>query len=214
MKKYLLVEGITDVAFVKYICFKHGITQNFDDFEKKINQYVYENLTIIDLSGQDKLITELSYLKDEEPKISKIGIIQDADKDFDTSKKSIDDAVEKSNIEISKIACFLTPNNQDVGDLEILLLSTLDKTAIPQLKCFHAYEDCLNKHIDTTTKAMDKAKVYSYTMFSKEGKDYHVPHKSFMYKSGKKYIDTKLWDLEKTEFQPIIKFILEIFQNN
>lgn len=214
MKKYLLVEGITDVAFVKYICFKHGITQNFDDFKKDINQYTYKNFIIIDLSGQDKLTTELSFLKDEELKISKIGIIQDADKDFDKSKNSIDSAVSESKIETSKINYFLTPNNADSGDLETLLLSTLDYTAIPQLECFHAYADCLKKHIDTTTKAMDKAKVYSYTMFSKEGKDYHIPHKSFMYKKNKKYIDTELWDLEKTRFQPIINFILEIFQNN
>lgn len=33
-----------------------------------------------------------------------------------------------------------------------------------------------------------------------------------MYKKKKEYYDTKLWDLEKEEFKPIIKFVENIFE--
>ena len=46
------------------------------------------------------------------------------------------------------------------------------------------------------------------------GENLHKPQDSFMHKKENEFIDTNLWDLEKEEFQPIIKFILEIFKNN
>ena len=211
MKKYLLLEGVTDVAFVKYICFKKNIISNFNDFKKIESRYIFKNLVIVNLQGQSNLDTELSYLKDEEQKIEKIAIIQDADKNFEKSKEDIEKAIENSKIDKNKVEIFLTPNNRDLGDLETLLLSTLDKDNIPQLQCFKDYKICLNEHIDIDTKAMDKGELYSYTMFSKDGKNYYTPQNSFMYKKKRKYFDTELWDLEKDEFQPMIDFILEIF---
>ena len=89
MKKYLLVEGITDVAFVKYVCLKKGMTKKFDDFYKNNNRYVFNDFIIVDLAGQDKLYTALTFLKEEIDDIDKIGIIQDADKDFNKSKEKV-----------------------------------------------------------------------------------------------------------------------------
>jgi len=211
MKRYLLVEGITDVALIKYICVANGICENFNDFKQNKNYYHYNDLVIVNLEGQNKLKFELGFLKTEESNIFKIGILQDADTDFDESFDAIKLDIDNSEIEPSKIECFLTPNHKDVGDLETLLLSTLDKENIPQLKCFKAYKDCLNKHIDTTTKAMDKAELHAYTMFAKEGKKTYTPKDSFMYKPNKRYNDTGLWDLSKDEFQPLIAFVKLIF---
>ena len=211
MKRYLLVEGITDVALVKYICVVNGICENFSDFKQNKNHYEFNNLVIVNLEGQNKLKFELDFLKTEESNILKIGILQDADTNFNESLDAIDIDIKNSDIESSKIECFLTPNHKDLGDLETLLLSTLDKENIPQLKCFQTYKDCLDKHIDTTTKAMDKAELHAYTMFAKEGKKTYTPKDSFMYKPNKRYNDTGLWDLSKDEFQPLIKFVKSIF---
>jgi len=211
MKRYLLVEGITDVALVKYICVVNGICENFNDFKQNKNHYEFNDLVIVNLEGQNRLKFELDFLKTEEKNISKIGILQDADTNFDESLDAIKLDVENSQIELSKIECFLTPNHKDLGDLETLLLSTLDKEKIPQLKCFQAYKDCLDKHIDTTTKAMDKAELHAYTMFARDGKKTYTPKDSFMYKPNKRYNDTGLWDLSKDEFQPLIEFVKSIF---
>lgn len=211
MKKYLLVEGITDVALVKYICVVNGICENFNDFKQNKNYYEFNNLVIVNLEGQNKLKFELDFLKTEEKNILKIGILQDADTNFENSLDAIKLDIKNSQIEPSKIECFLTPNHKDLGDLETLLLSTLDKENIPQLKCFQTYKDCLDEHIDTTTKAMDKAELHAYTMFAKNGKKTYTPKDSFMYKPNKRYNDTGLWDLSKDEFQPLIAFVKSIF---
>ncbi|KIM07108.1 MAG: hypothetical protein KU29_07490 [Sulfurovum sp. FS06-10] len=212
MKRYLLVEGITDVALVKYICLVKGITKEFNDFLEHKNHYNFNDLVIINLEGQDKLKKELSFLKTEEQEILKIGILQDADNDFKKSEDEIKKEIKNSEIDESKITYFLTPNHKDLGDLETLLLSTLDKENIPQLKCFQFYKECLAQHIDIGTKAMDKAELHAYTMFAKDGKKMYIPKDSFMYKPNKKYNDTGLWDLSKKEFEPIINFVETVFK--
>ena len=212
-KRYLLVEGITDVALVKYICVVYHIIEKFNNFKENGNYYVFNDLVIINLEGQDKLNKVLSFLKTEENEIEKMGILQDADTSFQDSLDAIKLEIENSEIDKSKIEYFLTPNNKDVGDLETLLLSTLNKEKIPQLQCFQTYKDCLNKHIDIKTKAMDKAELYSYTMFAKDGKKTYIPKDSFMYKPNKRYNDTGLWDLSKDEFQPLIRFVKSILSN-
>ncbi len=210
-KRYLLVEGVTDVALVKYICVINGITEKFNDFKENKNYYEFNDLVIVNLEGQNKLKLELALLETEKKNIFKIGILQDADTNFQESFDAIELEVENSHIDASKIEYFLTPNNKDLGDLETLLLSTLDKKNIPQLKCFQTYKDCLDEHIDITTKAMDKAELHAYTMFSKNGKKTYTPKDSFMYKPNNRYNDTGLWDLSKDELQPLIEFVKSIF---
>ncbi|MDQ7083822.1 MAG: hypothetical protein Q9M36_02340 [Sulfurovum sp.] len=197
MKKYLLVEGITDVALVKYICVKKGITKKYNDFEQNKNYYTFNDLIIVNLKGEKNLDDELKFLKTEEMEVLTIGILQDADKNIEKSKKYVEDEIKKSNIDKNKFIKFYTPNNKDVGNLEILLLSTLYKENIPQLQCFQAYKTCLDKHINIEKKEMDKGELYAYTMFAKDGKKTYTPQDSFMYKPNNRYNDTGLWDLSK-----------------
>ena len=214
--RFLLVEGVTDVAFVKYICFKNNITKNFNDFKvqkskiSKIEIYKSTNLNIINIKGQDNLEYTLNkIIKPTIPKIKSLAIIQDADDDYDKSEMNIKIAITNSKIDESKISYFLTPNNKDNGDLETLLLSTIKDNDI--VKCFDSYKKCLEEKEDIHQKALNKGQVYAYTMYSQKGENLHKPHNSFIYKKETNYEDTKLWDLEKKEFQPIIKFIKEIF---
>ena len=208
MKKYLLVEGVTDVAFVKYVCFKKNITSNFNDFKKIESRYIFENLVIINLQGQSNLNTELNYLKDEEQKIEKIAIIQDADKDFEKSKNDIKNAIQKSDIDKSKIDFFLTPNNKDLGDLERLLLSTIQNNHI--INCFDDYKNCLLEKEEIFPKALNKGQLYAYTMYSQKGENLYKPQDSFIYKNQ----DTNLWDLNHPSFQPIVNFLTNFFKGN
>ncbi len=207
---YLIVEGIMDVAFVKYICLKNSFISSFDDFQKIKNEYLYNNLTIINLGGQDNLLKKLKFLKLGEDRISRIGIIQDADDDFKESKANIENAIEDSRIDKEKIKIFLTPNNKDLGDLEILLLSTIKDNNI--IKCFEPYQECLEKNNHIYEKVLNKGQVYAYTMYSQKGENFHKPQNSFMYKYKENYIDTGLWNLSHPNFKPITNFILQIFK--
>ena len=214
--RFLLVEGVTDVAFVKYICFKNNITKNFNDFKvqkskiSKIEIYKSTNLNIINIKGQDNLEYTLNeIITPLMPKIKSLAIIQDADDDYDKSEMNIKIAITNSKIDKPKISYFLTPNNKDKGDLETLLLSTIKDNNI--VKCFNSYKECLEEKENIHQKALNKGQVYAYTMYSQKGENLHKPQDSFIYKKETNYEDTKLWDLEKREFQPIIKFIKEIF---
>jgi len=213
--RYLIVEGITDVALIKYICVQKGITIKFNDFKSEAYQssevetYRFNDLYIINIKGQDKLLYTLENLiKPNEIKIEKLAIIQDADSDFEASKEKINQAIKKAKI-TKEVEIFLTPNNQDLGDLETLLLSTLESNSI--LECFDEYAECLKAEQEVYPKALNKGKVHAYTMYSQKGENLYKPMQSFMHKKNKKYQDTNLWDIDHPNFKPIVDFVLQIF---
>jgi len=212
--RVLLVEGITDVNLVRYIYTQINEENSFNDFEPKgrtkpkivtFENIRDERLRIINLNGENNLEKALiDLLKPAERKIKIIGILTDADKDFEKSKQEVRDAIEKSEIDESKFICFLTPNNRELGNLETLLLSSLDREAIPQLQCFQAYKQCLTNEIkDIEKRAIDKHEVEAYIKFSEKPRNRNQAQFSFIDSNG----DTGLWDLSKDEFTPIMNFI-------
>ena len=149
--RVLLVEGITDVNLVRYIYSQIDEKFDFYDFEapkkgtkSKVVTFSNKrnrNFQIINLKGQDNLLFALQeLLKPDEKSIQKIAIVSDADSDFEASKQAVTKAIKDSKIDKDKFSIFLTPNNKDIGNLETLLLSSLEKEAIPQLQCFQAYK--------------------------------------------------------------------------
>jgi Protein of unknown function (DUF3226). len=217
--KIILVEGITDANLVRYIYSQMSDKYHFDDFvaprgRTKSKVVTFENrkhskLQIINLKGQDNLEYALkTILKPRETVISKIGIMTDADQNFQQSKDEVKEAISASTIDTQKINCFLTPNNKDLGNLETLLLSSLDKTDIPQLQCFEEYKQCLTESItDIEKRAIDKHEVEAYIKFSEKPRNRNQAQFSFFDNVG----DTGLWDLSKKEFLPLIGFVGSIF---
>jgi len=216
--KIIIVEGITDVNLVRYIYTKMSEKNCFDDFEVKGRSnpkiITFENrrdsdLRIINLNGQDKLEKALiEILKPMERKIKSVGILIDADKNFEKSKKFVENAIKNSEISNNKILSFLTPNNEELGNLETLLLSSLDKENISQLKCFKTYKECLLKDIENIEqRAIDKHEVEAYIKFSEKPRNRNQAQFSFIDEKG----DTGLWDLSKDEFKPIIAFVKLVF---
>ena len=213
--RVLLVEGITDVNLVRYIYSQIDNRFDFYDFvaprrgtKSKVITFKnkkYNDLQIINLKGQDNLLFALQeLLKPDEEIIEKIAIISDADRDFEASKEMVIKAIEDSKIDKSKFSIFLTPNNKDLGNLETLLLSSLDKKSIPQLQCFQAYKQCLTKEIeDIEKRAIDKHEVEAYIKFSQKPRNRNQAQFSFIDSNG----DSGLWDLSQKEFRPIIKFV-------
>jgi hypothetical protein len=219
--RVLLVEGITDVNLIRYIYTQMSEDNCFDDFEPKgrakpkivtFENIKNDSLKIINLNGENNLEKALiDILKPMERKIKSIGILTDADKDFEKSKKEVNEAIEKSEIDEDKFICFLTPNNKDLGNLETLLLSTLDKEFIPQLQCFKQYKECLINDIENIERrAIDKHEVEAYIKFSEKLRKRNQAQFSFV-DNG---VDTGLWDLSKDEFQPLIKFVQSTLEEN
>jgi len=216
----LLVEGITDVNLVRYIYSQIDDSFDFYDFVApkkgtKSKVVTFKNkknskLQIINLKGQDNLLFALQeLLKPNEKSIKKIAIISDADRDFEASKEMVTKAIKESKIDKNKFSIFLTPNNKDLGNLETLLLSSLDRDTIPQLQCFEKYKKCLTNEIkDIEKRAIDKHEVEAYIKFSQKPRNRNQAQFSFIDSNG----DTGLWDLSKKEFAPIIQFVEAVLQ--
>ncbi len=216
--RVLLVEGITDVNLVRYIYSQIDNKFDFYDFEapkkgtkSKVVTFTNKrnrNFQIINLKGQDNLLFALQeILKPNEADIEKIAIISDADTDLEASKQSIVRAIKKSDIDENKFSIFLTPNNSDIGNLETLLLSSLDKESIPQLQCFQSYKKCLEDEIiDIEKRAIDKHEVEAYIKFSQKPRNRNQAQFSFVDSNG----DTGLWDISKDEFIPIVGFVKSV----
>jgi len=215
-----LVEGITDVNLVRYIYSEIDERFDFYDFvapkrgtKSKVVTFKnkkHNNLQIINLKGQDNLLFTLQeLLKPNEESIQQVAIISDADRDFEASKQMVTKAIEASKIDKDKFSIFLTPNNKELGNLETLLLSSLDKENIAQLQCFQEYKRCLTNEIeDIEQRAIDKHEVEAYIKFSEKPRNRNQAQFSFIDKSG----DTGLWDLSRNEFSPIVKFIESVLK--
>ncbi len=141
----ILVEGETDVAFIKYIC-----------------QYLSIDSTIIkitDMNGIGGLNKTIESLSPELQRGEKILIFADADNSYQTRKDEITNIINNKSIDF-----FLLPNNEDKGDLESLLLSTLPNNII--LKCFDTYIECLKQDNINITSINDKSRLFAYTTLS------------------------------------------------
>ena len=108
--KIILVEGITDANLVRYIYSKISSEYHFNDFvaprgRTNLKVVTFENkkhhkLQIINLKGQDNLTDTLKLiLKPREAVISKIGILIDADQDFQQSENKVKEAILSSTID-------------------------------------------------------------------------------------------------------------------
>ena len=179
MKRYLLVEGRTDLAFVKALCTDMHVDQD-------------ERIQIIDIGGLGALKGRLEAMSPELKRGEKIAVVLDADNDYAKRKEEI-----VSIIEGRDISFFLIPNDRDAGNLETLLLSTIDDHVI--LSCFDEYTACLKSEGMDTSTVDDKAKLYAYTKIALG----ETPEKSFE--------DEGNWNFEHPNFQNIKQFLSDFF---
>lgn len=210
MHKILLVEGITDLAFVKYILYKNNIEIDWTNKNKKEYRDVNGNFTILNLDGIGNLLSRLKRLKNMSlNNTNKIGIILDADDNPNDRKQETEKIISDSGVPADMVSYFLIPNDNDTGNLETLLMSTIPDNN--QIKaCFLEHKKCLNRSKQIYPKALDKGELYTYTMFSQKGTELYKPEDSFYHtKKG----ETGLWDISNKIFNPISQFILNFIEN-
>ncbi len=140
----IFVEGPSDKVFLEvYLYFLEDLP--------------IKNFKVKDVKGKDNLSKRLLEIE----KYDKTLIIFDADKDYESNKKEILKVVSKTKQTISEEQIFLFPNNQDDGDLEILLLKIAKHKEF--INCFEGYLDCIKKaeHCKPI-KNIRKNKLYAY----------------------------------------------------
>lgn len=190
-QKLLLVEGTHEEKFFQTI------------FEKE-NIFDIQVLTIVGKTQFRENIEILPKL-DGFANVKSIGLVRDADTNFEGAFTSLVDALKNANIpqpqeamkftdSNPKVGIFITPDNQNLGSLEDLcLISVADD---PILGCANDYLECLKKIKNSDHPNKAKALVQVYLAKEDDG-DIHMGIAS---KKG-------VWDLSNSSFRKIIDFV-------
>lgn len=122
-------------------------------------------------------------------------VIFDADTDFDKRKSELEKRKKELGIEFK---LFLFPNNQDVGDFEVLLERISNKTHKCIFECFDRYQDCLSKKKKKYILPNRKARIFAY--LEALGEETRPKKRN--------YAAEKCWDLNSSELVNLKNFLL------
>lgn len=174
----IIVEGNTDKYFLEIYC-----------------KYLKINANIESIGGKNKLKNYKKLNNDTKYFL----IIFDADNDFNSSKENIKNQIKELENKSKNYSIFLFPNNNDKGNLEILIENIAKHKEI--LSCFEQYIKCIeniknhNKNILLPPK---KSKVFAYMS-------------SFGFKNGvdsKDFNFSRYVDFEDDYLKPLKEFLL------
>jgi len=177
----IFVEGKADKRFLEdFISFHLGKDK-------------FENLSFIDVRGKDSIhLAKNEFIKNSNQEGTNL-LIFDADSDYKERVKELENQKQDLGIDFE---LFLFPNNNESGDLEILLLKlTVDKHQ-GIFECFKPFNDCLLGK-DSSYNVPDlKTQVFSYLSFqnleSKEEK--------------RDYLNDS-WNLNNEYAKPLLDFL-------
>lgn len=166
-KNLILVEGIADLVFIKDFIETHNSyfytsNQKIDENTKEITiNHENENSIKIFVLGSKTALNEKNKIKLVSSDINKEEynntiLILDADENFAISKTQ----VEKYVNDLSLTNSYLFPNNEEVGDLEIILENIqVDKNIA---NCWSKFETCINESGAGYTIPAKKSKIHTY----------------------------------------------------
>ncbi len=146
-KTLIYTEGKSDKNFLSWCL---NVWKNEDHFDR-------DHFDIIYVEGKNKLFSDEfckrieNILNNKDQAYKQVCIIFDADKKesqerdagFDNKLKYIREEFKEKGIDFPREQIFLFPNNQDDGDLEILLSEIANHKEF--INCFESYLDCIKK---------------------------------------------------------------------
>ncbi|MGL5544747.1 MAG: DUF3226 domain-containing protein, partial [Cetobacterium sp.] len=133
MNKVIVVEGKTDISFLKYLFKDMGATVNINENSCKWDPVqIGEDLYISNLegcNGDSKVVLEENFqnLEERPENFQKIIYFLDADKNYVKVKNMI------LGLNSEKVSYYIFPNNRDVGMLEDVLLKIASKQSLVNL---------------------------------------------------------------------------------
>lgn len=138
--KVLLVEGVDDVFVIHYLCQAIGLERDFQ---------------IWSLGGKANLVNALTIISIE-TQVIRLGVVLDADDNFQQSINNIEQSVEIAGINQS-LQLFHFPNNQDKGTLEHLVILSFINTTL--WECATDFYQCVTAENSLTFSDNEKAKL-------------------------------------------------------
>ncbi len=126
-------------------------------------------------------------------------VIFDADIDFSKRKNELENKKTELGIEFE---LFLFPNNQDIGDFEVLLERISNVTHRSIFECFDKYQDCLSNKNETYILPNREARIFAYLeTLNEETK----PKK-------RDYSIDKCWNLNSSELDNLKEFLQKYWE--
>lgn len=179
----IFVEGKADKRFIEDFVSKHFGKEKLDI------------LSFVDVKGKDSIhLVSNEFIKNTDQKGINL-LIFDADSDFAKRKEELEKQRAYLNIEFE---LFLFPNNNDNGDLEVLLLNLTVEKHQGIFECFKPFNDCLKSKDNNYNVPSLKTQVYSYLDFqNKEPKENDRDY----------FLDC--WNLENDYANPLLYFLTE-----
>ena len=188
----VFVEGIADKKFIT-------------DYLRHLNNGYPNNFEIIRTRGWTNL-PNLDNQFIENTNDSGINLII-FDSNNDPEKRRTDILDSKNSLAID-FELFLLPDNQNPGDLEILLFNIINPKHQVIFDCFEKYQACLENNSQYRIPTL-KTKIYAYqdTLLSKRN--------SYLAKEeSRDYRNSDHWNLDNKYLEPLRKFLSSHFQPN
>lgn len=157
-KKLLIVEGNDDKNFFHALC-KHSNVTNY---------------RIKETEGKSSYGSKISAIwKTYKSSVNSIGVIRDANSDFNRAFQSVQTALRDSDLPVPckplipainqntglRVNVFIMPNNERQGMLEDLLLQSVYEN--PAMACVNQYFSCLDE-IGFNPRMTSKARIQTY----------------------------------------------------
>ena len=219
-KILILVEGITDLIFIKdFILYSYNF--GFKEVtDKKFNfiELIVEDSFVIkiqNLGGKTKL-SNIDFKKNIIAEINRgeySGILIFYDADYIVNNEGIDFTKNLLNTQIGDsfdYDYFIFPNNSDSeGTIEYVLENIIKKDHIGIFECWDNFEKCVNSKSEDYNLPAKKSKIYVYLEClypnTKQGKEF-VKDKGRDYKNG-------YWDLENKYLNSLKEFLDKYIKN-
>ena len=211
-KVTIFVEGISDKIFIRaFVSHHYNIDLIVEDKQKA--PLIGD---IISLGGKSKL-EDAQVILEMKKQIGYTNLlILDADNPeknagFEKVKSEITNIIEQKNLAIDDF--FLFPNHQDDGDLEDLLIQTVNPKNQVIFDCWKAYESCLQDikiegRTETLTTPIKKAQIEAYLSAllnnsNKQQKKAKVINRDYQNKDH--------WNLDTEALNPLKQFFDKYF---
>lgn len=197
MNKIIVVEGKTDISFLKYLfqSMKLDICIENENNYKASPLQVGKNLYISNLEGcngenREKLKENFKTLLESPENFEKIIYLLDADKNFEKVEKML------KGLNNEKMSYYIFPNNRDLGMLEDLLLEITTKKSLSNLINGDIIE-LLKSNSESDIRKEAKSKIMIY-----------LASNSPLKESLKDALQAKkLWDFEDVKLDSIKEFL-------
>jgi len=192
-EKILIVEGKDEQGFFEQII----------DFQNLVG------IQVLPVGGKEKIQKEIKAIRKTPgfEKVTDIGIIRDADDNWENAFKSVCGALKAAGLPVPTkpmekttkapfVQLMILPNNHDPGELEDVCLEAIDERS---LNCVNEFLNCMKNIHEYESKKSSISKIYAYLACKRN------PRLRLGESAKKKY-----WDMNNQAFTEITKFLKSI----